>query len=113
MPNFNLLFQPKYGVMTIDTDDPISQEQLMDILNRQNGVTLCVRSRLGHPNRGGYFFCLSYTENREIMLETMEQVFVDTFSIPDCIRFINHACGLRFDREMQLYCQNNINFRDD
>ncbi len=113
MPNFDLINQPKYRVMTIDTDNPISQEQLMDILNRHNGVTLCVRSRLGHPNRGGHFFCISFNENREVVLETMEQVYVDTFSVPDCIRFINHACGLRFDQEMQLYCQNSINFRDD
>lgn len=113
MSQFDLTKQPKYNIITIDTDKSISQEQLMEILNRQNGVTLCVRSRLGHPKRGGHFFCLFYNENQEIILETMEQVYVDTFSVPDCIRFINHACGLQFDQDMQLYCQNSLNFRDD
>ena len=113
MPSFDLLFQPKYNVITIDTDEPVSQAQLMEILNHQNGVTLCVRSGHGHPKRGGHFFCITYAENGEIILETMEQVYVDNFSVPDCIRFINHACGLRFDEEMQLYCQNSIHFRDD
>ncbi len=113
MPNFNLINQPKYSLMTIDTDKPIKQEKLIDILNRQNGVTLCVRSHSGHPNRGGHFFCISYNEKRNIVLETLEQVYVDTFSVPDCVRFINHACGLQYDQEMQLYCQNSINFRDD
>lgn len=105
--------QPRYSVMTINTDAPISREQLIGILDHQNGVTLCVRSQSGHENRGGYFFCISYNKDQEIILETMEQVYVDTFSVPDFIRFINHACGLQFDQEMRLYCQNSINFRND
>ena len=111
-PN-ELANQPRYGIVTINTDVPISEEELYEIIRQQNGVTLCIRSLNGHPHRGGHFFCFSYNESEEIALETMEQVFVDSFSVPDFVRFINHACGLKFDKEMQLYCQNRLNFRDD
>ena len=101
-PN-ELANQPRYGIVTINTDVPISEEEVYEI----------IRSFNGHPHRGGHFFCFSYNESEEIALETMEQVFVDSFSVPDFVRFINHACGLKFDKEMQLYCQNRLNFRDD
>lgn len=113
MPNYSLTKQPRFPLVKFDTDEPITEEQLLNLLNQSEGITLCVRSLCGHVNRGGYFFCIQKQENNSIRLETMEQEYVDTFPIPSMLRFINHACGLRFDSEMQYFCQNSLNFRAD
>lgn len=113
MPNFDLAQQPRYPVKTIDTDTPLTEEQLLALLGQTQGITLCIRTLSGHVNRGGYFFCIQKSNDEAILLETMEQVFIDSFSVPTMLRFINHVCGLKFDREMQLYCQNSVNFRAD
>lgn len=113
MPKYDLKKQPRFPLSTLDTDVPITEEQLLELLDQNTGLTLCVRSRNGHVNRGGHFFCIQKQENGTILLETMEQEYVDTFPIQSMVRFINHACGLKFDSEMQLYCQNSLNFRTD
>ncbi len=113
MPRFDLEKQPRFPLVKFDTNDPLTENQLISLLNQNPGITLCVRSCDGHDNRGGHFFCIQLQENGDITLETMEQEYVDTFSAPTMLRFINHACGLKFDREMQLYCQNSLNFRSD
>lgn len=113
MPNFDLAKQPRYPVKTIDTDKPLTEKQLLDLLEQTPGITLCIRTLSGHANRGGHFFCIQKSKDGGILLETMEQVFIDSFSVPTMMRFINHVCGLQFDREMQLYCQNSVNFRTD
>lgn len=48
-----------------------------------------------------------------INLETIEGVFIDTFSISALIKFINHASGRVFDQGMLSYCQQTVNFRVD
>lgn len=113
MPNSDLSSQPRFPLVKVDTDTPITGEALQALFDQNNGMTLCVRSLNGHINRGGHFFCIQKQEDGSIILETMEQEYVDTFSAPSMIRFINHACGLQFDSEMQLYCQNSLNFRTD
>ena len=113
MPNFEMEKQPRFPLIRIDTDEPIIQEQLIELLSQNNGITLCVRSSTGHEKRGGHFFCIQKRDDGEIVLETMEQEYVDTFSATSMVRFINHTCGLEFDSEMQLYCQNSLNFRAD
>lgn len=113
MPNFDMAKQPRYPLIKVDTDEPLTEEQLLTLLSKSNGITLCVRSRNGHINRGGHFFCIQRLENEKNLLESMEQEYIDTFPTPVLVRFINHACGLKFDRDMQLYCQNSLNFRMD
>lgn len=114
MPKFDLKQQPKYPIKVIDTDSPISQEQLNNAFGDSNAITLCVRSENGHPNRGGYFFCIcKEQQSEEIHLETIEGDDIDMLALEQLIRFINHASGLLFDREMLTYCQNSINFRTD
>lgn len=112
MSNFDMSHQPRYPLITVDTNEPITVDQISSILDENEGVTLCVRQEDGHPNRGGHFFCI-HSENGVVLLETMEQDYVDSFSVENLVRFINHASGLLFDRDMQLYCQNSLNFRDD
>lgn len=113
MPNFDLSNQPQYPLVTIDTDDAIENNQISSLFNNQNGVTLCVRSATGHPNRGGYFFCISKTNNNNFNLETIEGVYVDCFTLESLVKFINHSSGKKFDPDLLDYCQNSINFRND
>lgn len=114
MPNFSLQQQPQYPLITIDTDLPICEEQVLSILEYRTGATLCVRSSQGHPKRGGYFFCISKNETKHMInLETIEGIFIDTFSISELIKFINHASGRVFDEGMLSYCQQTVNFRVD
>ena len=112
MPNFSLQQQPKYPLIIIDSDSPISVEQLISAFADSDSITLCMRSSEGHPKRGGYFFCLTKSADT-YSLETVEGVYIDSFSVDTLARFVNHASGRLFDREMLSYCQNTINFRVD
>lgn len=55
MPNFDLKQQPQHPIKVIDTNSPISLEQLNNAFDGLDAITLCVRSENGHPNRGGAF----------------------------------------------------------
>ena len=114
MPNFALNNQPQYPIVTLDTSVPITKEQLIDCFSREQSITLCVRSASGHENRGGYFFCLSSTNGyTQYNLETIEGVLIDSFDIDTSLKFINHVAGLLFDKQILMYCQNSVNFRND
>ena len=114
MPDFRLTRQPQYPIQTLDTDSPITPDQIRGLWNASPAVTLCVRSATGHKDRGGSFFCLRRQPDADaVSLETMEGIAVDSFSLEDLTRFINHAAGLKFDPEMLAYCQNSVNFRAD
>ena len=113
MPNFDLINQPRYQIITHDSNDALTADLLKDYLSRSDGITLCIRSEAGHPDRGGYFFCISKKGDNMYELETIEGVHVDTFSEERLLTLINHASGRVFDSEMLDYCQNSINFRTD
>ncbi len=113
MPNFDLARQPQYPIKTLDTDKIIPPSQIASLLSDCQQITLCVRSKNGHPNRGGYYFCISEKSANTYDLETIEGVYVDTFSLDDLTILINHASGKKFSQQMLDYCQNSINFRAD
>lgn len=113
MPNFDLARQPQYPIKTLDTDNVIPSDQIASLLSTHHQITLCVRSENGHPSRGGYYFCISEKSANTYDLETIEGVYVDTFSLDDLTTLINHASGKKFNQEMLDYCQNSINFRTD
>lgn len=114
MPNFELKNQPKYPLLTIETNEPISESKIEELLNDRQGATLCVRSNGGHEKRGGYFFCIEKTENDFFRLLTIESVIIiDSIPLEKLAKLINHAAGLAFDKDMLQYCQNEINFRED
>lgn len=105
--------QPRFKVTKVDTGNPLSESQLLQLFDGKSGITLLVRSAQGERKRGGYFFCIAKSDDGTFALETMEQVYVSNFTIGDLTRFVNHASGLRFDEAMLQYCQNSINFRTD
>ncbi len=114
MPSFDLAQQPRFPLQIIDTDSPISTSMLTEVIDHKDGITLLIRSATGHEKRGGHFFCIeNHLQSGELLLETIEGESIDTFSVIDMVSFINHASGLAFDRSMQMYCQNSLNFRVD
>lgn len=46
MPNFDLKQQPQYPIKVIDTNSPISLEQLNNAFDGLDAITLCVRSEM-------------------------------------------------------------------
>lgn len=113
MPNFDLSQQPQYPIITKDTDIALTNEQVLSLFTNSDNITLCVRSSSGHPNRGGYYFCIHKNNDSSFQLETIEGVCVDTFNLDTLVNFINHASGRKFNSELLDYCQNSINFRTD
>lgn len=105
-----------FHVVTYDTNDGITVEQLQHIIDaNEAGVSLCVRSAQGPEKRGGYFFHFkqSAVEEGLFTLCTFDRSVVDNISIEFLARLINHTIGYRFDAEIFNYCQNTINFRQD
>jgi len=113
MPGYDLVQQPQYPVRVLDTDVPVTSDQFRGIMDGANGVTLCIRSKSGAPQRGGYFFCITQQDGNQYGLETVEGTFVDSFDETTLLKLVNHVSGRRFDKEMLEYCQNSINFRAD
>lgn len=113
MPNFDLNQQPQYPIVTIDTDIALTKDQILSLFTNRDSIMLCVRSSAGHPDRGGYYFCIHKTTNNLFQLETIEGIFVDSFNLDTLVDFINHASGRKFNSELLDYCQNSINFRTD
>lgn len=113
MPNFDLSHQPRFELIPYDTDTPITEGILSQLLNGHTGITLCIRSASGPENRGGYFFCIEELPDGYLSLETIEGDPVERFSVSNMVAFINHVAGLRYSHEIQLFCQNAVNFRAD
>lgn len=113
MPNFNLSQQPQYPIVTKDTDIALTNDQIQSLFCNEDSITLCVRSSSGHPNRGGYYFCIHKNNDNSFQLETIEGVYVDDFDLDTLVNFINHTSGRKFNSELLDYCQNSINFRTD
>lgn len=65
MPNFDLSHQPRFELVHYDTDTPITEETLTQLLNGRTGITLCIRSAAGHENRGGPFLLHRRTSRRK------------------------------------------------
>ena len=114
MPNFVLKEQPKYPLVSIETDTAIPELRISNLLKEKQGITLCVRSKKGNKKRGGYFFCVEKINIDSFRLLTMEStVITDNINLNKLTKLVNHVSGLAFDEAMLLYCQNEINFRED
>lgn len=103
-------------VVSVDTDTPVSIDQVSNILRqRLNGASICIRSREGHTNRGGYFFHVLPTNSdlSECKLYNFEKTLVDTLSVEKITAFINHCSGLEFNEWAFQFCQSVVNFRLD
>lgn len=113
MPKYELKQQPKDIIIPLDTDTPLDENSLNKCFSSKKEIILCVRSKSGHPKRGGYFFRMERTSKDYIDLKTFDGDFIDKLHIKKMARFINHTSGLMYDKEILSYCQNTINLKHD
>lgn len=116
MPKKKFELIPFPPVVRIDTDTPVAVDQVSAIVkDRQNGITLCIRSAKGHPNRGGYFFHVIPKDNdlNKCELYNFEKTLVATLPVEQMTFFINHCSGLDFNEWAFQFCQSVVNFRLD
>lgn len=108
----NTIGHPVYEIELIDSDEALTNTQILALLNGKPGVSLCIRSGAGHEKRGGYFF---HIENSppNYRLKTFEGLTIDSLFIDKLVCFINHASGRAFCPEMLSYCQTYVNLRQD
>lgn len=107
---------PFSPVVSIDTDTPIVEDQVVNIFKKYpKGVTLCIRSSEGHANRGGYFFHVLPVDDdlSKCELYNIEKTLVATLAVKYIILFINHCSGLDFNEWAFQFCQAVVNFRLD
>lgn len=108
----NVIGEAPFAVRTLDTDGPVTIDQITTAIRGQRGVSLCVRSANGPANRGGYFFHIKPSKGGYLVCD-FEKIPVDTFDGNTLARFVNHVSGRHFDNDMLLYCQSVVNFRQD
>lgn len=76
------------------------------------GVSLCIISSEGEANRGGYFFHLRQ-ESEGFAFSTFDRKNVLTFRTgEECVAFMNHVSGRKYDENMWNKCQ-LANLRSD
>lgn len=115
MPRNELKGLPFPPLRRLETDEPVTKAQLTQLLSKSpRGLSLCVRSRSGHENRGGYFFHL--LPNRELTSCTLydfEKTPVIDLKLSQAVALVNHCSGLLFSEECFDLCQKVVNFRQD
>lgn len=101
-----------FSIRTLDSDQPLTLQHIRENLGDALGVSLCIRSVNGPTNRGGYFFHFR-RNNADFQVLDIENNLIGTLNPDDLVRFINHVSGRQFDADMLLYCQSEVNFRQD
>ena len=110
----NIIGSLPFTLHTVDTDNEILPTELESIFLSYPQVSLCVRSQSGHTDRGGYFFHFEINpDDNTVNLYDITRTKIDTLSLENAIRFLNHASGRKYDEEMLRYCQSYVNFKQD
>lgn len=105
-----------YNLVKLDCDEIIDWDHINNLNeNLENGVSLCLRSENGHPQRGGYFFHFikDSTNTDKYTVYDFYKNKIIVFSETEMINFINHFSGRKFNFEIFDLCQKVINFRID
>lgn len=101
-----LLVLPRQGLVSWVWLEPLIRNRIGE------GVSLCITSGSGDPNRGGYFFHLRQT-TVGFEFATFDRMGVLTLgSGEECAGFINHVSGRVYQEDMWLRCQ-MVNLRPD
>ena len=78
----------------------------------QDGVSVCLVSKLGDDLRGGYFFHVRLLEDGFEFLDFEGRRYVLFPDAWECTTFINHVTGRVYDEEMWVRCR-QLNLRLD
>lgn len=111
MPRHRIGNSP-FPLKRLDKDELVTLRDLEQTLAPQGMATISLRSSLGPPDRGGYFFNLR-KEGDLFHIFDFEGNEVGTLTSVQIVRFVNHVSGRLFDQEMFTYCQAVVNLRQD
>ena len=109
----NVIGQPPFELCVIDSDEPLTQRDIIRSLDPSGSVSLCIRSGQGHERRGGYFFHLRQDQNQRFVINDFAGKAIDSVDLEFLTRFVNHVSARVFDREMLAYCQRTVNLSQD
>lgn len=109
-----------YEIIPLDSDNPITKDDLIKSIGDKKEVTLCIRTKTGNKKRGGYFFSIE-VDGDKITVKTFDgkQLTSDfdykyaEFSIEEFSEFVNHVSGRIYSEKMFELCTNRLNFRSD
>lgn len=99
--------------ITFDLDTELTEEQFLTEVADRIDINLAIRFPIGPDNRGGYLFSFTKLTDNEFEFKTIEGEYIDKFNLDYLIKYVNHAAGLKFDRDMLDYCQKVINLKND
>jgi len=111
----NFIGDPPFApIVFFDHDRVFTNQDLAEfVVERPEGISICIRYPAGPANRGGYFFHFRRAGNDEFVLYDFERRFVKTFSAARLVAFINHCTGRVFDESSFVLCQTELNFLQD
>ena len=105
---------PYPPLVLVESDNPIEWDFLIRQINDRlsSGVSICLITTSGNPDRGGYFFHFKKF-NETIVLSTFDRHEALSFdNTNDFTEFINHASGREYSSKMWKLSQ-FINLRTD
>ena len=111
----NSIGKPPFTLKVLDKDEPLTMDDIDKLLKSTKGaVSLCLRSKEGHKDRGGYFFHFQkLPEGQTYRVIDFERNEIATLKSDHLVSFLNHVSGRRFDPEIHTYCQQVVNLRQD
>ena len=114
------IFLPFPPLRVLECDGPISWERLEQEIGDglDEGVSLCLVTEQGEPDRGGYFFHLQRNNDGLAFFIFKQQEGEDPKSVltfetgEECATLMNHVSGRQYDGEMWSKCQ-EANIKDN
>ena len=104
---------PYPPLVIVACNGPLSDRRLgVLVADRPKGLSICLQTEDGHPQRGGFFFHIAKSTNG-FVFRTFDREDVARFdSLAHCVRFINHVSGREYDEAMWRLSQ-KVNLRTD
>ena len=118
MPRNRLPALPFPPLAVLEQDTPLQAHQIRDLMSSRDAgdrISLLLRSKRGHPKRGGYYFhfTMSAPPENTYHLYDFQKHKVASLSEEDLVLLINHCSGRDYSERAYMICQNEINLRDD
>jgi len=95
----NLPYPP---LILLDLDGEVDSKALTQSVESRlgAGASFCLRQSAGDSRRGGYFFHLRKVDSAYVFSSFARAEVVRFQDWLDCLRFINHVSGRKFDSDM-------------
>lgn len=105
---------PYPPLVFIQSNSPLSWEMLKKRVRRRlsRGVSVCLQTKEGHDERGGYFFHFRRTPAGFVFSTFDRQDVLTLATEEECVAFINHVSGRQYSEDMWERSQ-DVNLRTD